>query len=420
MTSGHEAAPPAESDRVEQGDECGDEFDIAAVVSLASALVKLRTVHEPHAAEVETPAADLLAGTMRGFGWDVTVTEVAPGRPNVVAEVQGARPGRTLMFEGHLDVVTEADPGLWSFDPFGGEVIDGRVHGRGSADMKAGVAAMVHAARAVQLGGFDGRILVGALADEEGMMLGAKYFAGDVRAGLWGDIDGVIVCEPQGGEVCPVAKGAIRIQVELIGAMAHGAMPQMGRNPVPAVGSLLLGLDQIQLAIRAQTGTHPLLGEFSLTPTVLLAGSPEQINVIPATATLALDIRTVPGVDHRMLIELITRLADTLAAESSLHARTTVIDVRPPVDTPVDAPVVQAMFAGHQSATGRPGVLGGVPGTTDGTILTCDAGLPTVVYGPGGKWIAHQADEYVEVEDIVISTRAYISAARHFLAGPRG
>ena len=399
-------------------DDFGDEFDPGAVVALTSALVRLRTVHDHGAAQVETPAADLLADTMRGFGWNVTVTEVSPGRPNVVAEVHGARPGRTLMFEGHLDVVTEADPDLWSFDPYSGQVVDGRLRGRGSADMKSGVAAMVHAARAVELGGFDGRIILGALADEEGMMLGAKYFARDVRAGLWGVIDGVIVCEPEGGEVCPAAKGAIRLQVELVGVMAHGAMPQMGRNPVPAVGSLLVGLDQIQQAIRAQTGTHPLLGEFSLTPTVLQAGSPDQINVIPATATLALDIRTVPGVDHLMLIELIIRLADTLAAESGLHARVTVIDDRPPVDTPVDSPVVHAMFAGHHVATGRPAVLGGVPGTTDGTILTRDAGLPTVVYGPGGKWIAHQADEYVEVADIVISTRAYIAAARHFLGDP--
>jgi succinyl-diaminopimelate desuccinylase len=396
-----------------------DEFDPAAVVALTAALVRLRTVHESEVADVETPAAELLARTMRGFGWDVTITEVAPGRPNVVAEVRGDRPGRTLMFEGHLDVVTEADPDLWSFDPYGAQVVDGRLLGRGSADMKSGIAAMVHAALAVQRGGFNGRIILGALADEEGMMLGAKYFAGDVRAGLWGDIDGVIVCEPEGGEVCPSAKGAIRLQVELIGVMAHGAMPQMGRNPVPAVGSLLLGLDQIQQAIRAQTGTHPLLGEFSLTPTVLRAGSHDQINVIPATATLALDIRTVPGVDHRVLIELITRLTDTLAAESGLHARVSVIDDRPPVDTPVDSPVVEAMFAGHQVATGRPAVLGGVPGTTDGTILTRDAGLPTVVYGPGGKWIAHQADEYVEVEDIVTSTRAYIAAARYFFRDPR-
>lgn len=184
-----------------------EEFDVAAVVSLTSSLVRLRTVHDPEAPHVETPAAELLAATMRGFGWDVTVTEVSPGRPNVIAEIHGARTGRTLMFEGHLDVVTEGDPDLWSFDPYGGEVVDGRLQGRGSADMKSGVAAMVHAARAVELGGFDGRIILGALADEEGMMLGAKYFAGEVRAGLWGDIDGVVVCEPEGGEVCPVAKG---------------------------------------------------------------------------------------------------------------------------------------------------------------------------------------------------------------------
>ena len=96
------------------------------------------------------------------------------------------RTGRTLMFEGHLDVVTEGDPDLWSFDPYGGDMVDGRLQGRGSADMKSGVAAMVHAARAVELGGFDGRIILGALADEEGMMLGAKYFAAEVRAGLSG------------------------------------------------------------------------------------------------------------------------------------------------------------------------------------------------------------------------------------------
>ena len=93
------------------------------------------------------------------------------------------RPGRTLMFEGHVDVVTEGDPDLWSFDPYAGDVVDGRLRGRGSADMKSGVAAMIHAARAVQLGGFAGRIVVGVLADEEGMMLGAKRFAADLQAG---------------------------------------------------------------------------------------------------------------------------------------------------------------------------------------------------------------------------------------------
>ena len=405
------------------------EFDAAALVELAADLVRLRTVHEPGVDVVETPATDLVVGVMRGFGWPVTITEVAPGRTSAVAVVAGsARPqssgsGRTLMFEGHVDVVTEGDPGDWSFDPFAGDIVDGRLRGRGSADMKSGVAAMIHAARAVELRGFAGRIVVGVLADEEGMMLGAKRFAADLTAGdLPGVdvIDGVIVCEPEGGEVCPVAKGAIRIRVEFLGAMAHGAMPKMGRNPLPAIGSFLIGVQEIERGYQAQVGTHPLLGDFSLTPTVVQAGNLEQINVIPASATVALDIRTVPGVDHPQLISLIDRLAGSLAREKDLHAELTVLDDRPPVDTPVEAPVVQAMLAGHLAASGVPAVVGGVPGTTDGTILTRDGGLDTVVYGPGGKWIAHQADEYVEVADILTCTSAYIAAAEHFFADSLG
>jgi succinyl-diaminopimelate desuccinylase len=361
----------------------------------------------------------VVADLMRGFGWTVTVMDAAPGRPSVVGVIDGSAPGRTLMFEGHVDVVTEGDQALWSFDPFCGDVVDGRLLGRGSADMKSGVAAMIHAARAVQLGGFTGRLVVGVLADEEGMMLGAKRFAADLVAGAIPGVDrvdGVIVCEPEGGEVCPVSKGALRIAIEFTGVMAHGAMPAMGRNPLPAIGSLLIALPEIELGYRAQVGSHPQLGEFSLTPTVLAAGSVDQINVIPATAALAVDVRTVPGIDHPGLITLLTRLADSLADEHGLRAELTVLDDRPPVDTPIESPVVQAMLAGHLAATGAAAVIGGVPGTTDGTILTRDAGLPTVVYGPGGKWIAHQADEYVEVEDILTCTRAYIAAARHFLA----
>ena len=158
----------------------------------------------------------------------------------MVAVVRGTGPGRTLMFEGHVDVVTEGDPDDWSFDPFGGDIVDGRLRGRGSADMKSGVAAMIHAARAVELGGFTGTIVVGVLADEEGMMLGAKRFAADLNAGaipgLTDGIDGVIVCEPEGGEVCPVAKGAIRITVRVPrcdGARRHA---EDGPKPVARLG----------------------------------------------------------------------------------------------------------------------------------------------------------------------------------------
>jgi succinyl-diaminopimelate desuccinylase len=387
--------------------------DRDAVLELAAALVRLRTVNEPGAAAVEQPAADLVAEVMRGFGWQVTVTDAAPGRPNVVGVITGDRPGRTLMFEGHTDVVTEGDRSAWSFDPYAGDIVDGMLRGRGSADMKSGVAAMIHAARAVQLGGFAGRIIVGALADEEGMMLGAKAFAASelARSG----IDGVIVCEPEAGEVCASAKGALRMRVELTGVMAHGAMPQIGRNPIPAVGPLLVGLSELQKQIAASVGSHPELGEFYLTPTVLDAGTAEQQNVIPRSACVYLDIRTIPAVEHPGLIHLVTRLAEQIADEFGLGAEISVIDDRPPVNTPRDAAVVAALVAAHREVTGAEPVFGGVPGTTYGTILTRDAVLQTVVYGPGGKWIAHQADEVCAVDDIVTAAEVYAAAARRFL-----
>src|SRR5690606_31296363 len=122
------------------------------------------------------PAAELLAGLFGEFGWEYEVTEVAPGRPNLVAVVEGGGgDGPTLMFEGHTDVVTEGQAEDWSVDPYGGEIRDGRLWGRGSADMKSGLAAMVYGVRALQQAGpFPGRIVLGVLCDEEEMMLGAK------------------------------------------------------------------------------------------------------------------------------------------------------------------------------------------------------------------------------------------------------
>lgn len=390
------------------------EPDVAAAVALTQELVRLRTVNSRDAAEIEKPAADVVERVMREFGWEVSVTEVAPGRPNVVGVITGHAPGRTLMFEGHTDVVTEGDRDDWTFDPYSGDIVDGRLLGRGSADMKSGVAAMIYAARAVQLTGFAGRIIVAALVDEEELMIGAHAFATSELAAS--GIDGVIVCEPEEGEICATSKGALRVRVDILGKMAHGAMPQHGHNPIPALGRLLLGLHELGEQIAENLGCHEHLGDFYITPTVLSAGTAEQINVIPALASVALDIRTIPGIDHPALIHLIERLAAQICAESAgLRSRVEVLVDRPVVDTPLDAPVVRALAAAHQEVTGEAPRYGGVPGTTDGTILHRDAGLTTVVYGPGGKWIAHQADEFVEVAQIETCTRVYYRAALQFL-----
>jgi succinyl-diaminopimelate desuccinylase len=380
-------------------------IDHEGLIQFTRALVRVPSVHDPARGLDEGRAAELVAAKMREFGWAPLVEDAAPGRPNVVAVIEGGRPGPNLLFEGHTDVVTEGDRSEWSHDPFGAEVTNGRLHGRGSADMKAGLAAMLYAAKALAAeGAFPGRIVLAALADEEGMMIGAKDF---VRRGHARGVDAAIICEPEGGQVCIAQKGAMRVRVEARGRMAHGAMPQHGVNPIPALAAFLAAAAELQVALQRENGEDPYLGWDYITPTVLRAGSPQQINVIPAGAWAALDIRTTPRTHHGDLVEALRARAG--------GCRLTVIDDRPHTETPADHPVVTAVAQAHRRVRGIEPVLGGVPGATDGTILWRDGGVPIVTYGPGGKWIAHQVDEYVELEDLAGSAEVYREAARLFL-----
>ena len=140
-------------------------IDSEGLIEFTRALVRIPSVNQLSEGLGEGPAAALVADRMRAFGWSPLVEEAAPDRPNVIAVLDGGRPGPTLMFEGHTDVVTEGDRAAWTYDPFGGEIVDGRLYGRGAADMKGGLAAMIFAAAAVARRPFPGRLVLAALAD---------------------------------------------------------------------------------------------------------------------------------------------------------------------------------------------------------------------------------------------------------------
>src|SRR5262249_4835012 len=218
-------------------------------------------------------------------------------RGNVVADWIGSRSGPLLILEGHSDVVTEGDPSAWSVPPFGGVVADGRLCGRGSADMKGGVAAAIAAVRAIRQAGIDlpGRIRLAVVADEEGMMVGIKSF---IRNGWARGACGAIICEPEANEICLVQKGALRAVARFRGKMAHGAMPKSGVNPVPAAAAFVHRLSALERGYVIRHGAHGLIGEPSVTATVLRGGELAQLNVIPAEAIVGVDVRTIPGQDY--------------------------------------------------------------------------------------------------------------------------
>jgi succinyl-diaminopimelate desuccinylase len=408
--------------RSELARRAADAVDERRAVELTRSLVRIRSVYEPGVdGSNESEAAAFLANLLRESGLRVTVQEAAPGRPNVIADWQGASfvagKGKTLMFEGHTDVVTEGDREAWTRDPYAGELDEGRIHGRGSADMKAGVAAAIVAVGAVARTAPDlaGRIRLGIVADEEGMMIGIKDF---IARGWADEVDGAIICEPEENELCLHQKGALRIGVTFRGVMSHGAMPYAGVNPIPWLARFVQGVGRIEADEQARLGEHPFLGLPWLTPTIIRAPreGEQQLNVMPESAYLAIDIRTVPGQEHDRLRSSLAALADEIRADDpradiSIES----IEERPWTETRADDPLVAALERAYPIALGRAARYGGVPGATDGTFLHASAGVPVVTVGPGDRTIPHRRDEFVEVEAVVSAARLYAAAAIEYL-----
>ena len=378
--------------------------------------VQTASVFDPLAGTTEEPAARLVHELLAGWGWSPRWEEVAPGRPNVVARLHGRLPGeRHLIVEGHTDVVTPGDPARWTYPPFAGIVADGKLHGRGTADMKGGLAAGLFAVRAIERAGlaFAGTITVAVVADEEGLMTGIKHFVAN------GHADGAtaaLVCEPEGGRVCIAQKGVLRCRVAARGRMAHGAMPESGANPVAALADFLRRCGELERELQAECGEHPYLGKFYLTPTVVAAGEVAQVNVIPGEATAYLDIRTTPLTPHALVLARLQ--ATARAIERDYPDRALAIDCfedRPPTATDPEEPLVGAVVAAHAAEYGALPPFGGVPGSTDGTILWRERNLPIVVYGPGDVTIPHQMDEFVRIEEVLASARVYVRAILGYL-----
>ena len=398
-----------------------DAVDAEAVIELAQALVRVRSVFDAERGTTEAGAAQLVAERLRARGLSPILEDAAPGRPNVICDWAGSefRSGRdrTLMFEGHTDVVTEGEADVWSRPPFGGDIVDGILHGRGSADMKAGVAAAIAALDAVRLVAPDvrGRIRLGIVADEEGMMLGIKDF---IARGWADEVDGAIVCEPEENELCLHQKGAMRVTVAFEGVMAHGAMPYAGVNPIRALGTFLTEVADLELREQARCGEHPYLGLPWVTPTVVRSPTrgEAQHNVMPERASLALDIRTVPGQDHAALVEELEAIGHRIQQRTErLSVTVHCFESRPWTETPADDPLVRALEDAYPMILDRPAAFGGVPGATDGTFLHATAGVPIVTVGPGDREIPHQVDEFVRVSDVVDAARLYAAAAIVYL-----
>jgi succinyl-diaminopimelate desuccinylase len=410
------------------------------LIRLTQDLIRIPSVRRQGTEGSEQEIALFLAHLLEEMGLDVVIETVEPGAPNVIGVLQGQKEGPCLMLECHTDVVTEGDPSEWKYGPFEARQVGNRIYGRGACDTKGNLAAAVQAVKAISQSGipFNGKILLGILVDEEGMMSGVKHF---IRQGWANNVNAAIICEPVDNRLCITQKGALRAELITTGKMSHGAMPLSGFNPIPPMVSILEKLRELEEEEIERLGQNSFLGYPSITPTVLQApvkGEP-QLNVVPYQCRALLDIRTIPGQSHEVLKK---RLDDIVREEERgvneslqagpfkdireslekglsrgilFEARLNIFEDRPWTKTSQEEPIVQAVSKAFQTVTGEEPIYDGVPGATDGTFLSAWTGIPIVTIGAGKRMIPHQKDEWVSVEDLCLTAKIYAVSALEYL-----
>ena len=347
----------------------------------------------------EEACALYLGGLLEKAGWSVQRLDLAPGRPNLLARLPGQGPEPPLCLCGHLDTVPlGAAP--WSHDPHAAQVADGRVYGRGSSDMKSGLAAMVSAARRLAaLPAGPGGLLLLLCSDEENGCGGSRLLAGQPQ--VLGGAGALIVAEPTDNQPYLGHKGALWLQATYGGKAAHGSMPEQGDNAILKAARGVARLEAWRLAPE-----HPQLGRTSLNIGTISGGT--RINMVPDRASLGLDLRTLPGQDHG---QLTAEVAELLGPEAALE----VLSGMPGMWTEPGHPWVREVYDVLEGlAGGRPAPQGGRYFTDGGVLHGAWGGLPTLILGPGEPTQAHQTDEWCLLGNIELAVEIYFEIARRW------
>ena len=338
----------------------------------------------------EAEMAVVCASLVEGWGLETSIHEVVPGRSNVVARLPGAGP--TLLLNGHLDTVGVES---MTVPPFDGAMDGGRILGRGSCDMKGGVAALMTAVHRLALSERRPNVIVALTADEEHTSVGMDAF---VRSGVQADL--AVVCEPTSLKVMPAHKGFVWLRAVFLGRAAHGSRPDQGVDAIRHAALYLASLDDYGRELRSRA-PHPLLEFGSYHAGTISGGTAE--SVYPDRCELLLERRTMPGEQTTEVVAEFQSVLDALGRqEPDLDACLEMTLDRPGTEVPAESVLVQGLLRASEVFGVEPTVEG-MTAWVDAAFLN-EAGIPAVCFGPGSIAQAHSADEWIEADEIRVCT----------------
>ncbi|KAL2753399.1 hypothetical protein ACRALDRAFT_1072102 [Sodiomyces alcalophilus JCM 7366] len=380
-------------------------------VSLTQALVRINSAVPGTAGGTvtgpgETEIAQYIAAWLEHRDIETHWIEPTPGRPSVVGVVRGTGGGKTLMFNGHIDTVTTAS---YQGDPFSGEIRNGKLYGRGSADMKSGLAASLAALAEAKKDPMAGDVILAAVADEEDLSIGTEQ----VLAAGW-RADAAIVCEPTDETLAHAHRGFAWVQVDIHGVAAHGSRFDLGVDAITRAGYFLVELARYSAALVAGARDDPVLGPPSVHASMVRGG--EEPASYPAKCTVVLERRTVVGETAGSVESEVRELLRRAAGEvegPELEYDVKVTFFRPPFAVSESEPIVQLVRRAHESVSGNVAVVRPVSFWTDCALLAAK-GIPAVVYGPKGHGL--HSKEWVDVKSVETVSATLVRVMREFCA----
>ena len=355
-------------------------YDAREILELLEQLVGIDSVNptlDPGGSG-EAELARFVADWLERKNVAVEYTDLGDSRANVTGRVAGRGGGHSLMLNAHLDTVGIAGENA-GLTP---RVEGNRVYGRGTLDMKGSLAVIMLVASAVAREPLGGDLILTAVADEEAYSLGTRAVAESIHA------DAAIVVEPTSLKLAVAHRGFVWAEIETEGVAAHGSRYEIGIDAIGKMGHVLTAIAELDERLHANGNEHPLLGRAS-THASLIAGGID-LATYPDRCVVKLERRTLPGETNEQIEDELHAIAQGATVRMLL--------ARQPLETPTDAPIVGALLDQATALIGKPQVVG-VPFWTDAALLS-EAGIPTVVFGPGGEGL-HTDTEWVDLDDLV-------------------
>jgi acetylornithine deacetylase len=372
------------------------------VATLLASLVQIDSVNPslvPGAAG-EAEIARFLVAWLEERGIEAESQDAAPGRPSVIGRVRGRLGKRSLLLNAHLDTVGVAGMS----EPFSARVDEGRMYGRGSYDMKAGLAACMLALAEIASKPPAGDVVLAAVADEEHASLGVQSVLKRVTA------DAAVVTEPTSLDVCVAHKGFSWHEIATSGRAAHGSRPDLGVDAIAHMGRVLSRLERLQAQLNERT-PHPILGHGSLHASLISGG--QELSSYPAECTLQVERRTLPGETIAGVEgEIDAILRDLADQDPHCQARQRTTLVRPSFNVAADAAIVETLRSQATRVLQRRPATIGASFWMDAAFFA-EAGIPTVVFGPHGAG-AHAIDEWVDLRSVDLCRDVLVETIRAF------